>query len=420
MRSRRFDSCSGPEAGRPWAKGGVAALLLSLLGALGSGPACAQAPFPGAPDDRAFNLRVYPADVWGPRVGAGLGVGLVGHHLTRPNDQWLLTAAPARHEQVATLSYASANPRRARRYVLADGRALHTDRDWRGPPDDRLVLGRSSVRARVRMGHTFLGGHLLLQPHLALAAHRVDAVRAPSPLPPTLREAASPMPSPGATYTGVRGGLGAQVDTRAALDRYDTGLRVQATWDRYVAVDGSGLRFDQVDGALLGTLALGGLHRLDLRSGITLTRPRGASPAVPTVLRPSLGAPLVPGWARGRFVGRDRLFGGLLYRFPLWTYGRVVTLEGHLGGHLAAAYRRVQDQFALRVQFEDAPDTGPDTPLRPSASVGVRVAVPSRPHAHLDLALGLSPDGFSAAQLSLIQPLQTLRPLHHAADHFGF
>lgn len=394
------------------------ALLLLWMGV--AGPARGQAGFPGASDERALNLRLYPADVWGPRAGAGLGVGLVGHHLTRTNDQWLLTAAPARYEQVATLAYASANPRRARRYVLADGRALHTDRDWQGPPDRRLVLGRSSVQARVRGGHTFLSGHLLLQPHLALAAQRVDAVRAPSPLPPTLREAASPIPPAGATYTGVRGGLSAQVDTRPTLDRYDTGLRVQATWDRYVAVDGSGLRFDQIDGALLGTLALGGLHRLDLRSGVTLTRPRGGSPAVPTVLRPSLGAPLVPGWARGRFVGRDRLFGGVLYRFPLWTYGRVVTLEGHLGGHLAATYRRVQDQFAFRIQVDDAPAAGPDVPLRPAASVGLRLAVPSRPHASLDLALGLSPDGLSAAQLSLIQPLQTLRPLHHTADHFGF
>ena len=419
MRSRRFNPTCGPKTGRPWSRVMFGALLLALFGAMGTGSAYAQAHFPGAPEDRALNLRVYPADVWGPRAGAGLGVGLVGHHLTRPNDQWLLTAAPARYEQVASLSYASANPRRARRYVLANSRVLHADRDWLGPPDDRLVLGRSSMRTRVRVGHTLLDGHLLLQPHLTVEAHRVDAVQTPSPLPPTLRGVVSSIPSPGATFTGVRVGLCVQVDTRAALDRYETGLQVQGTWDRYAAVDGSGLRFDQVDGALLGTLALGGLHRLDLRTGVTLTRPRGPT-AVPTVLLPSIGAPLVPGWARGRFVARDRLFGGLLYRFPLWTFGRVVTLEGHLGGHLAAAYRRVEDQFSLRLQFDDAPVTTPDVPLRPSASVGLRVAVPSRPHAHLDLALGLSPDGLSAARLSLIQPLQTLRPLHHAADHFGF
>ena len=382
-------------------------------------PAPAQPAFPGAPNGPSLNLRVYPADVWGPRTGAGVGIGLVGHGLARRNDQWLLTAAPARHEQVATLSFASANPREARRYVIVDGRALHTDRDWQGPPDDRLVLERSSARARLRLGQTLLGGHLLLQPHLAVETHRVDAVRAPSRLPPTLRRASGAIPTPGATDTGLRAGLGLQLDTRAALTRYATGVRLQATWDRYTALEGSGLRFDQFDGALLGTLALGGLHRFDLRAGATITRPRTSDP-VPTVLRPSLGGALVPGWTRSRELGRDRLFGGLLYRFPLWTWGRVATLEGHVGGHLAATYQRVEDQFALHIQFDDAPPRPADVPLRPTASVGLRVAVPSRPHANLDVALGLSPDGVSAARLSLIQPLQTLRPLHHAADRFGF
>jgi hypothetical protein len=347
-----------------------------------------------------------------------VGVGLVGHGLVRPDGQWLLTAAPARHEQVATLSFATANPRRARRYAIVDGRALHTNRDWQGPPDHRLVLERSSARARLRLGHSFLGGRLLVQPHLAVGTHRVDATRVPAPLPPTLRGAPDALPAPGATYTGLHGGLGLQLDTRLPPSRYATGLRVQATWSRYTALDGSALRFDRVDGAVLGTLALGGLHRVDARVGATLTRPRSDT-AVPTVLLPTLGGALVPGWARGRFVGRDRVVGGLLYRFPLWTLGRVATLEGHLGGHLAATYRRLDDQFGFRVQFDDASEEGPGVPLRPSASVGLRVAVPSRPHAHLDLALGLSPEGLSAARLSLIRPLQALRPLHHAIDRFG-
>lgn len=402
---------------RSWA--GHAIGLVLLLWVADMTPAHAQAAFPGAPDEPSINLRVYPADVWGPRAGAGAGIGLVGHGLARPDDQWLLTAAPARYEQVATLSFASANPRRARRYVIVDGRALHTDRDWQGPPDDRLVLERSSAQARLRLGQTALGGHLLLQPHLAVEAHRVDAVRRPSPLRPTLGSAPDAIPPPGAAYTGLRGGLGVQLDTRAAPTRYATGARLQATWDRYTALNGSSLRFDQFDSTVFGVLALGGLHRFNLRAGATLTRPRTAAP-VPTVLRPSLGGPLVPGWTRSRESGPDRLFGGLLYRFPLWTWGRVVTLEGHVGGHLAATYRRIEDQFALRVQFDDAAPRPPDVPLRPTASLGLRVAVPIRPHASLDLALGLSPDGVSAARLSLVQPLQTLRPLHHAADRVGF
>ena len=48
-------------------------LVGTLLG--GGQTAAGQVGFPGAPDDKqAVNLRAYPVDFWGPRVGLGVGI----------------------------------------------------------------------------------------------------------------------------------------------------------------------------------------------------------------------------------------------------------------------------------------------------------------------------------------------------------
>lgn len=379
----------------------------------------AQAGFPGVGDEPAVNLRVYPTDFWGPRAGVGAGLGVVGHNLLRTGDQWLLTAAPARHEQVATLSFASASPYRAGRYVLVDSRALHTDRDWLGPPSRRLTLRRSSVMGRVRIGQTALHRHLLVQPYLTLRSDHVDAVRAPSPLPEALSRVAPSIPAAPQTRTGTRVGLDLQYDTRAAASSFASGLRLRAGGARYFPLDRSALRFDQFDVAAEGVVRLTGLHRLVAHAEVTLTRPRTSTP-IPVVLLPTLGAARIPGWARGQFVDRDRVLGSLLYRFPIWTFGTVATIEGHVGGHLANVYRDVGDQFRPRIRVDDAASSDRGRPLRPTASVGLRLDLPIRPVSAVDLALGIGPDGVSAARVSVSRPLRALRPPHHVSDNLLF
>ena len=391
--------------------------LLLCWGLVGSVEA--QPAFPGTPEGRGFNLRVYPSDVWTPRVGPGIGVGLVAHNLARRHDQWLITAAPALREQVMTASFASANPHRADRYALVNVRGLHTDADWIGPPDQRTVLKRSALRVRVRGGQHLLSHRILLQPHLTLSHHRIGAVDRPSSGSPSVGPF---LPTAGRTQTGARVGVDLQLDL---LDRPQVptqGVLLQGTWDRYVPVEGADLQFDQFDLDAYGYVPLGGAHRLATRASLTLTDARSTVP-IPAYMLPTLGGSVVPGWSRGRFVGRDRLLASALYRFPLLHYDNLVTVGGHAGVHLAGMYNHLGDQFAADVSFtndsfEDdvAMNDGP-RPLLPSASVGLRFAMPRRDHVLFELALGISPEGVSAVRFSFARALQALRPSHHTSAH---
>jgi hypothetical protein len=214
-------------------------------------------------------------------------------------------------------------------------------------------------------------------------------------------------------------GLDLQYDTRAAASSFASGLRLRASGARYFPLDRSALRFDQFDLAAEGVARLEGLHRLVAHVAVTLTRPRTSTP-VPVVLLPTLGAGRSPGWARGQFVDRDRVLGSLLYRFPIWTFGTVATIEGHVGGHLANVYRDVGNQFRPRIRVDDAATSDRGRPLRPTASVGLRLDVPIRPVSAVDLALGIGPDGVSAARVSVSRPLRALRPPHHVSDNLLF
>jgi hypothetical protein len=52
--------------------------------------------------------------------------------------------------------------------------------------------------------------------------------------------------------------------------------------------------------------------------------------------------------------------------------------------------------------------------------VGLRLDVPIRPVSAIDLAVGIGPDGISAAQFSLSRSLRALRPPHHVSDNLLF
>ena len=400
-----------------WGRSALPVMLLAALGlvllTLGSGPAHAQS-FPGAPDSSiGTNLRVYPLVLWSPRVGPGVGLGGVAHNLGRQHGRLLLTAAPARYEQVATISYASANPSTARRYVLLDARGLHTDRDWfygSGPAaadTGRVTLGRSALSIGLRVGQRVEGTPLTLQPEAKLSLHRLDAGSAAS------EERSAALPPLGQTQTGVRVGLSAAFDARSGSFPGETGLLLQGAAHRYLPLAGPAPTFDQFRGSAYGSVSLGGPHRLVARLSGTLTAPRSTG-AVPYFLLPSVEGALVPGWARDRFVGRDRLMGSLLYRFPVAHFGDVVSLQGYVGGHVASVYDDLETQFEAAVSFEKDLGSGRDTyPLRPSASAGVRLGLPFRNDEWLDLALGLSPEGLTAVRVTFARPIWDLRPIHH-------
>ncbi len=400
-------------------------LLLPAVGTLPT-PATAQAGFPGAPDEPEVNLRIYPSDFWSSRVGIGIGAGLVVHHLGRRHAQGLLTVAPAWHEQVATIAWASANPDRAQQYVLADARALHTNRDWfygLGPDSDldsRQSIERSAVTMRIRTGQHFLNRRFLIQPHLGLSAHRVDRVPNPSAsgldqrsqrhLQQLASEQVGPLDS---RHTGVRVGVDVQYDTRPQTPRPKRGILLEGGWSRYFSVSSSFIRYDRLDLSVYGYIPLGGAHHLVGRLSLAHTVTRGRAP-IPYFLQPTLDGSLVPGWAQHRFVDSDRLIGSVLYRFPLAQPFSILHLGGHLGVHAANVYDDIFSAATLDLTFEESldPDRSP-VPLRPAASLGLHLGLAFRQTPTLDLTLGLSPEGVTAIGFTLNQDLQALRRPHH-------
>jgi hypothetical protein len=388
----------------------LSALVLVIGLLLWPSPAAGQADFPGVPDSTSVNFRAYLADVLGLRVGPGIGIGFVAHNLARQNDQWLVTAAPALFEQVGTLSFASANPDRARRYVLADVRGIHTDRDW---VSKRPGVARSSLHGRVRVGQALLDHRVLVQPHLTVSHHSVDDVSGRGAHPDGhrgLRSTLSPQ------QTGMRPGVDLQYDTRNQTPQTTSGLLLQGTWSQYVALGASSVRFDQIELDAYGYVPLGGLHRLAGRlSGMT-THSRGPDP-VPIYMRPRLGGSLVPGLSRGQYVGMHRLLGSVLYRFPLTRILGLSVVEGHFGVHLANVYDDLGTQFSPTISFEEDPPYEETRPFRPAASAGLRFVAPARDRVTLELALGVSPSGVSGVRFSFLRSLQALRPPHHTLDH---
>lgn len=400
-----------------WWTGLLRVVLAGLfaLGLLSLGPRAvlAQVDFPGTPDDRGLNVRVYPADVWGIRTGPGLGAGLLVHNLVREHDQLLVTAGPALYEQAGTATFASADPGRAQRFVLVDARALHTDRDWYGPSSDRTVLERSSVRGRVRLGHAFWNRQLRLHPSIAIVHHTVNGVNPPASAESNeIRKSPTPLPPVGSQTTGLRPELGVEIDTRDRAVRTRTGLLVQGTWSRHVPLDDLEPTFDRYTVDASASLPLTGYHRVTARLSSVVTRARGASP-VPLYLRPTVGGSTVPGWARGRFVDNDRVLGSVSYALPVWTYFGLVVADAHVGLHVAGSYQNVGDQFTAALSFDEPASDPRAYPLRPSASIGIQFVVPARDHTALTLAVGLSPEGLAGARVSLARSLSTLRSPHH-------
>ena len=410
---------------RRWLGQLLVGLLLPAAGLLPA-PAAAQVGFPGAPDEPGVSLRIYPRGFWGSRVGVGLSGGLVVHHLGRRHAQGLLTVAPAWHEQVATVAWASANPDRAQQYMLANARTLHTNRDWfygLGPDSDldaRQSIERSAVTMRLRAGQHFLNRRLLIQPLLGLSVHRVDRVPNPNVsgldaqsqrhLQQLASERVGPLES---RHTGLRVGVDVQYDTRPQHPRPTRGVLLEGGWSRYLSVTSSFIRYDQLDLGGYGYVPLGGAHHLVGRLSLVHTVARGRAP-VPYFLRPTLDGTLVPGWARHRFVDSDRLISSVLYRFPLAQPFNLLHLGGHLGVHAASVYDDVFSEAALDLTFEKSLD--PDrssVPLRPAVSLGLHLGLSFRHTPSLDLTLGLSPEGVTAIRFTLNQDLQALRRLHH-------
>lgn len=391
----------------------VTGLLLGMLGAALCAPQ-AHAQADRAERDRSreawLNLRVYPLDVWGPEAGWGFGGGVVLHNAFRPGDQWLLTAAPALHETVGTLSYATGDPQRDAAYLLADVRARTTGRQpfyGTGPftrDANRVDVDMADLWLRLRPSRWLRDRTVLVQPAASVRRHVVRSTSG--------SDGAPRLNSDGAQW-GMQVGLRAAYDTRDRSRGATRGVFLRASYDYYAEVSSGDVQVDRVSADAYGFVPLGGSHRLVLRLQSDVATRRGDAP-VPFYLLPRLGGRQVPGWDRDRFFGSDRLVASALYRFPLVTLQDVFVIGGHMGAHAASVYDDIGRQFAFDLDAGETVDPQDSrVPLRPALSTGVRLGPLFRDETYFDLALGVSPEGITGVRLQVVRTLDSVRPPHH-------
>jgi hypothetical protein len=334
----------------------------------------------------------------------------VVHDLGRPGSRILASGAVAQHASVVALSVTSTTERRAAdRYVVVDARWADTDRQrfyGRGPAassDARLNLDLRSWWARLRVGVRLLGG-LRVQPRVSVVGGEVRP--------------GSPADLPAGTASGAEArllqpGVDVILDTRNRTAAATRGVRIQAGAFRAFGLDDSALRYDRLSLAAQGFLPLGGRHRLAGRLRVDATARRGDA-RVPFFLLPRLDGRTVPGFARGRFFGSERVVASALYRFPIARPWNLFHLDGHLGVHAASVYDDF-GQFTPAVSFDERLDAGRTTyPLRPAVSAGLRLGPVFRDETYVGLAAGWSPDGLTLVHFRLGSPLDLIHPPHHA------
>ena len=388
-------------------------------------PAPDRSPDPSLDRDSVWvNFRPYPLSFWGPRTGPGIGAGLVVHNAGFPGSQILLTAAPTWHDQSATLTLSTTGRLdNAQRFGLIDARVRHTNRQWlygigpRSDVDTRATLEFTSGLIRLRYGEWLLNRRLLVQPSLRIEQTRfVGAIDVPASSASPLSQHLDGLAALPSTLTGVVPGLTVAFDTRDFSMAPTRGLLTRLSIERYLELDRTDLTFDRGSIEVAGWIPIHDKHRIALRGTAAFTEQRSGG-LLPFYQLASLDGTTVPGLDRHRFVGNDRLTLSTLYLFPVYNLENIFSIEGHVGVHAASVYDDLADQFEPAVSFEgsiDAPSEGDGTvPLRPAASVGVYLGPRFRAAPHVELALGISPEGVSGVRFRFVQPLTPLHAPHH-------
>ncbi|HHP7239609.1 BamA/TamA family outer membrane protein [Longibacter sp.] len=386
-----------------------------------------------------LNLRPYVLDLWGPRAGIGAGLGLVVNEAFAESDEFLLTVAPALHERVYTLSYASGGTpphgEQDHRVLLVSARHAYTTRDWFygfGPasaPTARTAFTLRTFQGSARLGQHVLGDRLFLQAHGRVEHYRLTDANLPNPGDATAEDqpAVTAAAAYGATAvplrtTGAVLGLDAQYDRRDRAYQTLRGVLLQGTAERWIPVGGTTFSFFRTDLGIHAWIPITGSHRIALHGRIArlidINGVDDLSGRLPHIVTPVVDGRQVPGFLRDRYTGNDAVVLGAAYEFPI-TNILAFNVEGYAGVQAASVYDDVTTQFELA--FDSSTRISPDRdtyPLRPAASIGLRVGPQFRDQSYVDVAVGVGPDGLSAARISFVQRLNRARPPHHASNRW--
>jgi outer membrane protein assembly factor BamA len=350
--------------------------------------------------------------------------------VARPDDELLLTAAPARFEQVATLSYATRHPSTARTYGIVSTRYARTTRDWFygfGPfsdEDTRVAFELQTIQTGLRVGTRLLPsvrvqGHGRVEHYRLYDGELPDAsgsdpavayARTVLDLNTDARPAGAKL-----THTGAAGGVDVTYDRRDRRALTRSGVLVRVSGKGHATLGGAEVSFLRSDVEVAGWLPVIGRHRLAVRLRLTQTHALDAASGTPHFLLPTLGGRLVPGLQRRRYTGEDRILASALYRFPIASV-LGFTIEGHAGIHAASVYTDVGDQFDLRFSGWNEPEPGATVPLVNAASAGVTVGPIFRDETYLDVAVGVGPEAVTGVRFSFTYDVNSPRPPHHVSN----
>ncbi|MEM1054179.1 MAG: hypothetical protein AAGI52_01530 [Bacteroidota bacterium] len=286
--------------------------------------------------------------------------------------------------------------------------------------DNRLFLDYGSLDAEARLGIYPLGHTgLYVQPGARFLLDRLRDVEADQPgalerlreIDPSSVAAIEDGDVLDQTRYGVSLGLQVASDLRDWRAYPRSGTFVSAEARRFVAMDGSGLRFNRFAGNTLGYLPIRGRTALVGRATLVLTRSDDDAD-IPFYYLPVLDAALLTAYPPDRFVGRDVLALGGGLRFPIRDFIGVYGIDALIMGYLGNAYNNVFEEFEASITFDSAPIANDgNAPLRPALGLGLGIVNLDKERVVLGGLVGISPEGIALASLRIAYDLRDARPL---------
>ncbi|MEO0558764.1 MAG: hypothetical protein AAF170_11345 [Bacteroidota bacterium] len=352
--------------------------------------------------------------------GFGLGAGIGVEHVGWEGADITATAFIAQYGYGADLTLTSGDPYAQPVYGLLRGEIVHATRRrffGAGPFSenaDLVELAHTQATVESRLGaYPLLTSALVVQPSARLLMDRVESLSTDQDAGLRQLDAASQAAARilvGETRLGVSLGLELASDHLDQPAYPSRGTYASLEARRFIALDGSGLRFTRLASSLAGYVPISGRTVVTGRATGVVTRQEDDA-VIPFTALPTLDNTLMLAYPQDRFRGRDVLTLGLGLRVPVVHLYGLYGLDAELTGTVGNVYTNLFDQFDPSVSFASTLPDGPTAPLRPAASLGLTVVNLKSEMKMIGGRIGLSPEGLWVGLVARPTDLRNAVPL---------
>ncbi|GAB5536993.1 MAG: BamA/TamA family outer membrane protein [Rubricoccaceae bacterium] len=359
-------------------------------------------------------------DLYSGTLGIGLGAGIGVENVGWPGSDVTATAFVAQHGYGADLTLTSSDPYTTPLYGVLHGELTRATRRrffGTGPftaEADLLELRHTQATVEARLGAYPLGTTaLLVQPSARLLIDHVDALDLDTEAALRQLDASSQASARtvvGDTRMGVSFGLELASDRLDQPDYPSSGTYASVEARRFVALDGSDLRFTRFASSISGYIPVRGRTVLMAHATGIVTR-QDADAILPFTVLPTLDNTVMLAYPQDRFRGRDALALSLGIRIPVASLYGLYGIDAELAGTAGNTYTNLFDQFAPSVSFASALPEDTTAPLRPAASLGVSLVNLSSQSRVVGGRIGVSPEGLWVGLVSRFSDLRDVVPL---------